>query len=154
MNLMLSLRRCAVVITVLSGFPFPALAGESRPFKGLAHESLSAQPVPVDDGLFLIADGAGRATHVGSFTRHAEVVLHDDGTFDGEVFFTAANGDVLRAALTGSLGQDGLLAGVYTFTGAGTGSTGRFADASGSATFTGPFDGINAVLSIDGKIKY
>src|SRR5262249_32645233 len=104
-----------------------------------------------EDGIHLVADGVGEATHLGYFTRHAEVVLHDDGTFDGEVVFTAANGDELRAELVGSLGPGGL-AGVYTFT--ATGSTGRFADVSGSANFAGPFDGMNAVLSIDGKIEY
>ena len=151
MNPMLLLRRFAVVITILSGFAFAATAGVPRPFKGLAQESLTAPPVLIGDDLFVVTDGAGRATHLGDFTRHAEVFLHQDGTFDGDVFFTAANGDVLRADLTGSLGPDGLV-GVYTFT--ATGSTGRFADVTGSANFTGPFDGINAVLSIDGWIEY
>jgi hypothetical protein len=152
MNLM-SLRRSAVVILVLAGTAFAALAGESRPLKGWAYESLSADPVPIGEDLFLVADGGGRLTHLGNFTRHAEVLLHTDNSFDGEVLFTAANGDVLRADLHGSLGPEGL-SGFYTFT--AEGSTGRFADVSGSAEFIGPFNGLNALilLSIDGEIEY
>src|SRR5262245_66378992 len=68
MNLTLSLRRFAVVITVLSGFAVAATAGQSRPFKGWAYESLSAPPVVMEDGIHLIADGVGEATHLGYFT--------------------------------------------------------------------------------------
>jgi hypothetical protein len=142
----------AVVITIFSGFAAAAAAGKPRPLKGWAFESLSAPPVLIGVDVFLVADGGGQLTHLGNFTRHAEVLLHPDDSFDGEVFFTAANGDVLRADLHGNLGSDGLLTGFYTFT--AEGSTGRFADVIGSAHFTGPFDGSSAFLSIDGEIEY
>lgn len=148
MNPIFSSRRFAIVVTALLTFTFPALAGHPRPFKGWAYEALTGPPLPVVGGFLLSADGAGEATHLGTFTRHADVFLHDDGTMEGEVVFTADNGHELYAHLDGVFG--GTVSGRYTF----QGGTGRFTDASGFADFTGTSDGASAAISFVGKIQY
>jgi len=127
----------------------PALAGDGRPFKGHATETvIGAEPTP--DGLLVTTVGAGLATHLGRFTREASVTIHDDGTFDGTVTFTAANGDRLVADLEG-MATPPTLQGTYTF----TGGTGRFANASGVAAFEGvTADGIHVALTFEGTIQY
>jgi hypothetical protein len=152
MSAIFSSRRFAIVVTALLAFAFPALAGHPRPFKGWAFEALTGPPVPVEGGFLLSADGAGEATHLGPFTRHADVFLHDDGTghIEGEVVFIADNGHELYAHLDGTFVPGGPVFGSYTF----HGGTGRFADASGSADFSGTNDGVSAAITFVGKIQY
>jgi hypothetical protein len=148
MNPIFFSRRFAIVVTALLTFALPAFAGHPRPFKGWSYEALSATPVEVGDDLFLVTDGAGRATHLGEFTRHTEVFLHPDNTIEGDVTFTTDDGYELYAHLEGVLGAT--VTGHYTF----QGGTGRFTDASGFADFAGTSDGVSAAVSIVGKIQY
>jgi hypothetical protein len=53
------------------------------------------------------------------------------GQFTGEVVFTAANGDTLRALVNGTFVSPTTAAGTYTF----DGGTGRFQQAYGDASF-------------------
>ena len=80
-------------------------------------------------------EGAGKATHLGRFTRTKEMLFDwNTLTFEGTVVFTAKNGDELYADFAGgpfSL-ETGLAPGTYAF----TGGTGRFAGAGGEAEFT------------------
>jgi hypothetical protein len=128
----------------------PASAGDGRPFKGHAKETvISAEPTL--DGLLVTTVGAGLATHLGRFTRDASVLIHGDGTFQGTVVFTAANGDQLFTDLEGMSTSPTMQVGTYTF----TGGTGRFEDAFGVATFRGlTADGIHVALTFEGTIQY
>lgn len=150
MSLFRSSSRAVVGIVLAALIGLPAVAGETRPMKGRAFEDvISAEPVP--DGLLVTTVGAGNATHLGRFTREASVVVHDDGTFDGTVVFTAANGDQLVADLDGGYQSLTLISGLYTF----TGGTGRFSDATGSADFDAvTADGLHADIVFSGSIQY
>ena len=96
--------------------------------------------------------GAGQATHLGSFTRLASVVIRlVDGRTEGTVVFTAANGDQLFADFEGTPTSPTTVVGTYTF----TGGTGRFSDASGVAEFVGvTSDGIHIAIAFEGTIQY
>src|SRR5437764_10614863 len=80
----------------------PAAADHWRPFKGHSDEMIIAAE-PVADGVLVTSVGEGLATHLGRFTPEAHVDNHGDGTFEGEVVFTAANGDQLFADIEGVL---------------------------------------------------
>jgi hypothetical protein len=137
-------------LTAIAALALPASAGEQRPFYGRGTEAVIAA-APTSEGLAVTATGAGQATHLGRFTRVADVVIHPDNTFDGTVVFTAANGDRLVADLAGGFTSQTTLAGVYTF----TGGSGRFSDASGTAGFEGETpDGIHVSLTFKGSIQY
>ncbi len=136
------------LFTILS-LALPAFAGESVPFKGRAHETITSA-VPMADGLHVTTEGSGQATHLGRFLRFAEGVIHDDGTVVGTVVFIAANLDELCLDIDGGFTPAGTLEGTYTI----TGGTGRFSDASGSAAFVGIPDGIHIALTFDGTISY
>jgi hypothetical protein len=138
------------LVTTIAALCLPAYAGELLPFKGRATEAvIAAEPVP--DGTLVTTTGTGQATHLGRLLRDASVVIHDDGTLDGAVVFTAANGDQLVADLEGALTSPTTLAGTYTF----TGGTGRFSDASGTASFVGVTpDGLHVSLTFYGSIQF
>jgi hypothetical protein len=140
----------AVFSVALAGFCVRAVAHDSRPLKGSAYEDVtSAQPVGND--LQVTTVGAGIATHLGRFTREATVLIHPDGTLDGTVTFTAANGDKLFTDLRGGLQSPTLISGLYTI----SGGTGRFTGASGSATFDATTaDGLHAEITFSGTIRY
>jgi hypothetical protein len=129
-----------MALTAIVGLALPALGEDWRPFKGHADEMLTGAE-PVDDDCLkscqVTAVGAGRATHLGRFTRLACGVRHVDGSVEGTVEFTAANGDTLCAEVKGEPpipGPTGLtVRGTCTF----IGGTGRFSDASGGAYFVG-----------------
>ena len=101
--------------------------------------------------------GAGTATHLGAYTEAGSVafiptsdptVLQIVGTTD----YTASNGHVLHAVVTGELN---LLTGAITATLTYDGGTGRFEDATGSATLIGqllPGGGVAATVS--GTVNY
>src|SRR5262245_40637427 len=72
-----------------------AVGDEIRPFRGHVDEVI-IDVAPVPEGLLVTATGEGQATHLGQFTRLGRVVLHpEDGSAQGTVVFTAANGDQL-----------------------------------------------------------
>src|SRR3954468_10264316 len=79
----------------------PTSAGDSRPFKGHSDEMV-IDAEPVADDLIVTAVGRGQATHLGRFTSEVSVVSHADGTFEGTIVFTAANGDQLFADIEGT----------------------------------------------------
>lgn len=134
----------------VAGLILRASADDSLPFKGRAFEVVtSATPTP--DGLLVTAVGGGEATYLGRFTREATVLIRADGTLDGTVTFTAANGDQLFADIDGAPTPPPTLAGTYTF----TGGTGRFEGASGSASFEGfTTDFIHVALTFEGTIEF
>ncbi|MGH8068149.1 MAG: hypothetical protein ACRERE_23535 [Candidatus Entotheonellia bacterium] len=147
-----------MALTVIVGLALPALGDHWRPFSGHADEERKGPPMPVDDGIQVTTTGAGWATHLGSFTREATVVIHADGSAEGTVKFTAANGDQLWADIEGASPipiSSTTRVGTYTF----TGGTGRFSDASGEADFVGvtTFDSAgNPHIAVDfeGTIQY
>src|SRR5688572_18562843 len=82
-----SIALCGFALAALLGLGFPTAAGDWLPFKGSASETITG-----GNGVnFFITDGAGVATHLGNFTRHAVVTL-DGGAASGTVVVTAANG--------------------------------------------------------------
>jgi hypothetical protein len=83
--------------------------------------------------VLLLADGRGKASHLGTFTfTISNLVNGSNRTSDGSYEFTAANGDTLTADCTGQgtlTATPGVLSIVETAT--ITGGTGRFTGASG-----------------------
>lgn len=152
---MLRTRTCrmaslVMAFTAILGLALPASADDPRPFRGSA-EGMITGVEPVPDGLLLTVATTGEATHLGRFTRDEMVVLHADGTLEGSLVFTAANGDRLFADVEGGFISPTTAVGTYTF----TGGTGRFSDASGEADFVGVTpDGIHLSLTFEGTISY
>jgi hypothetical protein len=152
---MLRMRACrtaslVVALMVVVGLASPAAADDPLPFRGRAVEVVTSA-VPVEGGILVTTTGAGEATHLGRFTREATVLIHPDGTFEGTVVFTAANGDQLGADLEGGPTSLTTQAGTYTF----SGGTGRFSDATGEADFTAvTSDGIHVALTFEGAIEF
>ena len=140
-----------IALTAIVGLALPALGDDSRPFRGHADEVATVDG-QVGNDLLVTGTGAGRATHLGSFTRLSSVVIHlGNGSAEGTVVFTAANSDQLFADFEGTPTSPTTLGGTYTF----TGGTGRFSDASGVAEFVGvTFDGIHIAIEFEGTIHY
>ncbi|WP_152054124.1 hypothetical protein [Tautonia marina] len=135
---------------------------QPRPFRGNAEGLVTGLIEPSEDCPFggFTAFWTGNATHLGRFTRQ-EVLCYTNAElteFEGEIVFTAANGDTLSLKFSGSFepGPGGTLLaeGPYEF----TGGTGRFANASGSAGYQAvafPIgDQVLAVVEFDGFICY
>jgi hypothetical protein len=106
--------------------------GRPRPFHLKEHGTATFNA----DGT-ISSDGTGTATHLGKFTlrRTAKLTPSRDGgdaTVEGEALLTAANGDLLKASITGTFNPA---------TGAGVliyqwqGGTGRFQNATGTSTW-------------------
>lgn len=113
----------------------------ARPFA--AHCDLAIQPgTPVGPGLIRQLDvGECRATHLGRAAFVSDKVINVvAGTQTLQATFTAANGDVLRAAGTGTSTMIAPGHVAFTATITFTGGTGRFADASGHAAIEGEAD--------------
>ena len=153
MNLLLSFRRLALAVAVLTilSLELRASAATPVPFRGRADVVLTGrEPVP-PDSLRLTASATGQATHLGQFTR-TETLIVSNGTFRGRLVFTAANGDELRAAISGHFTSESgdSAEGTYVF----RGGTGRFENASGRATFEVTPDGPNFDVTFNGTIQY
>src|SRR5580765_4550013 len=142
-----------MALPATGGLPRPAVADEMRPFRGhVAEVIIDVRPNPAG-GLLVTATGEGQATHLGRFTRLGKVVLHpEDGSAEGTVVFTAANGDQLFMDVIGLPTTTASISGTYTF----TGGTGRFGNASGGADFAGVIapDGIHITVAFEGTIQY
>ena len=150
-----------MALSAIVGLALPAFGNDWRPFSGHVDETLTGAP-PVDDDCLsscqVTAVGAGRATHLGRFTRLSCVVVHEDGSPEGITEFIAANGDKLCAEVKGDppiLGPTGLsVRGTYTF----TGGTGRFSDVSGGTYFVGVItsddSGTHITVDFGGIIQY
>jgi hypothetical protein len=127
----------------------PRISGRSGPFKGHA-DSVVTGVEATPDGLRLTVAATGQATHLGRFTRDESVVVHADATFEGTLFFTAANGDQLFADVEGAFISATTALGTYTF----TGGTGRFKNASWGTGFVGvTSDGIHIAVKFAGTIS-
>ena len=124
-----------------------AAAASNRRFKGTAEGVITGFTPPAT----LDADATGTATHLGNFTRHEQITLGAGGSISGKITFVAANGDKLKASVSGQLNPaTGDATGTYTF----TGGCGRFSDATGSAAFTAHTNFVTMSASFDGTIDY
>jgi hypothetical protein len=137
-----------MVLTAILGMALQASAGDAVPMKGRAAVVITG---PGPEGIGLAASGVGEATHLGRFTRTENVIIHDDGTIDGKIHFTAANGDRLCVEFVGAFTSPTTAEGTYTF----TGGSGRFSDASGEADFTAETaDGLHFSVEFEGTISF
>jgi hypothetical protein len=141
--------RAAYLVVVLAaslGTAFHASAGAAVPFKGHA-----AVVITGVDGNHLSTSGTGQATHLGRFTRTEDAFLHEDGTLDGTLVITAANGDQLFVEFVGAFTAPTTAEGTYTI----SGGTGRFSDASGEAEFAASTaDGMHFTIEFEGAISF
>ena len=122
----------AMTVALLFSLAGPVAAGDQVPFKGNLAGKVTVTPLAPPVASVLIG-ATGDATHLGRFSL---VIPHQvnqalrvgAGTYE----FTAANGDKLTAAFTGTatLVAPGVLS--TTETGIITGGTGRFAGATGT----------------------
>jgi hypothetical protein len=101
--------------------------------------------------------GSGHATHLGNYTETGNVTFSPTDVpgilrIDGEVVYTAANGDQLYANVIGHLnGETGAITATITY----VGGTGRFGDAAGSATLLGQILPGGAIsVTVTGTIDY
>ena len=131
---MKTLNRTILAFALISSMSMALVqtASASVPFKGRGNgEITGVQPGPT--GVAMSGVASGQATHLGEYTRAENILLNPaDGTFTGNVTFTAANGDQLTADISGAFTSAATASGNYTF----TGGTGRFADATGTAVFS------------------
>jgi hypothetical protein len=116
---------------------------------------LKGQDVAALDGLTLNFTASGTATHLGNWQVQGSVDLVPVGAnfeFQGTAVFTAANGDLLNAELSGEfVPATGVATEFWTF----TGGTGRFAGASGSTeglSFNYPDGSFD--IELEGNIVY
>jgi hypothetical protein len=139
--------------------------GTDRPFKGYANSTSTVvtpdnpapdifQPENPDNKViigYFDVTYVGQTTHMGKITRQEYAVLYEDFTFEGLMFFVAANGDELVADLDGGFTGPTTGAGCYTF----IGGTGRFEEASGVTCFElyTP-DLVNIFVTWDGVVSY
>jgi len=148
--------RLVMALTAIVALAPPALVDNWLPFRGHADEVITgAEFDPARNILHVTAPGTGQATYLGRFTREGHVIVHADGSAEGSVVFTAANGDQLLAKIKGEPIPGTTVptvGGAYTF----TGGTGRFSDASGGADFVGVIasDGIHITVAFEGTIQY
>ena len=119
------------------------------PFKGKAKGEITSL-LPGPGGIAVIALSEGTATHLGRFTREEDILLDPNtGSFTGDIFFTAANGDQLVGTVAGAFTSPTTAAGTYTF----TGGSGRFENATGGADFVVSMpDGIHFTLKFNGTL--
>jgi hypothetical protein len=124
---------CAFVVLLAA---LPALAAEQVPFKGTwIGSTVSATPVG-ESVVLVVSSGTGITTHLGKMvmtTPHLSYL--DTFVVEGTQVFTAANGDILNATITGQFvpNAEGNLE--ATLIGLITGGTGRFEGASGTYEF-------------------
>lgn len=136
----------------------PTSAGDTVPFRGV-WEGTTVSAVPQSpDVVLVVASGTGNATRLGHFQMTSPHLTYlSTLQVEGTQTFTAANGDLLYATVTGQFvpdaegNLDATLAGVIT------GGTGRFSGATGSYDFRihsepGAF-GFDSVAEIDGSIS-
>ena len=138
-----------IVCSAILALTLPAAAGDQVPFKGSGLDLItSLQPYP--DGLHFTNAATGQATHLGRFTWAGHGVIHANGTLEGALVFTAANGDELFASVEGALTSPTTGASTYVF----TGGTGRFENASGEAeVVAATSDGIHFALTFNGTLS-
>jgi len=128
---LISLSAFAVLLHTL-----PAMAAEQVPFQGVwSGSTVSATPVG-PNVVLVVSSGSGKTTHLGKMVMTSPHLTYlDTFAVEGTQVFTAANGDVLNATITGQFvpNAEGNLE--ATLVGLITGGTGRFEGASGSYDF-------------------
>jgi hypothetical protein len=145
-----------MALTAIMGLALPALGDDGSPFIRGHYMLTGTEAEPVADDCLnrcqVTGVDTGQATHLGRFTRLGMVVIHADGSVEGTVVFTAANGDQLFMDVIGLPSTTASISGTYTF----TGGTGRFGNASGGADFVGVIapDGIHITVAFEGTIQY
>src|SRR5437764_1213770 len=88
-----------VLVALLVGAMSSSLRADAdRPFRGSAEGMITGMAPPNE----LIVQYTGNATHLGNFTREEHLFVGPNGSLTGTIVFTAANGDQLRASLTGA----------------------------------------------------
>jgi len=139
----------AIVLFESMGLTTSARAIASVPFKGKAKGEITSL-LPGPGGVAVIAVSEGTATHLGKFTREEDILLDPNtGSFTGDIFFTAANGDQLIGTVAGAFTSPTTATGTYTF----TGGTGRFENATGGADFVVSMpDGIHFTVKFEGTL--
>ena len=150
MNLFSFLRPVVILLLVVGSVTFSNRASaEER-----AYQSRSTAVLDFATGNFV---AAGNATHLGKYIESGKVsITGDDPTalnVAGSAILTAANGDELRVAITGTLDfSTGAIIGTITFDGA---TEGRFKDATGSASLEAQIqpDGTVTIV-VEGTIDY
>jgi hypothetical protein len=138
-------------VFVLFGAALPLAAGTTVPFRGRG-EGAIINAVPRPSGVLdLTVVATGNATQLGSFLRTEELVFDPaTGTLEGDISFTAANGDELWGTVAGGFIAPGIATGTYTF----TGGTGRFVNASGGADFVvTTADGVHFTVEFEGLLS-
>jgi hypothetical protein len=139
---------CACALFILTAPASPARADHPRPYAGTFDLVLNQfTPQPNGDVLIrgLLQDG--QATFLGPFHGDVQYLVHPDGSFEGTARKVAANGDVLRESLTGSLTPLGSI-GTFTL----TGGTGRFANATAGGAFLSTWTGaVTAAVQFTGS---
>jgi hypothetical protein len=141
-----------MVVTAILGPAPSALAGEqSVPISG-HYEAMITSATPAPDGLHVTDVGEGNASHLGQLTSKENGVIHPDGSVQGMVVLTAANGDQLFWSDVGRFTSPTTIAGTGTF----MGGTGRFSNASGTAQFEAVLssDGVHFTFRFEGTIQF
>lgn len=138
-----------MALVTLIGAGLPAVAANQGPLKGKGEGSVTGF-VPGPDGITMTTVAQGNATHLGLFTREEVILLNpNSGTFEGQVVYTAANGDQLFGTVAGGFTSQTTATGSYTF----SSGTGRFANATGSASFVlATPDGLNFTVRFEGSL--
>lgn len=133
----MSLRRLmcsSALLLVLHAWP--VVADDLVPFNGNWNGStVSATPI-AENVVLVVSSGSGTATHLGSFVMTSPHLTYlDTFAVEGTQVFTAANGDMLTATISGQFvpNAEGNLE--ATLAGIITGGTGRFGGATGSYDF-------------------
>jgi hypothetical protein len=144
-----------ILILVAAGSASVAASQADVPFyTSLQVHPAFAGPITVPPGGFkLDVPGGGRATHLGDCTWHALMWVYGDQTQDGDMVFTAANGDELHGSFVGTGHPD--TAGVSHFQGTYEfdGGTGRFEHATGAGAYWGTAVLGDGVLYFDGTLN-
>jgi len=143
-----------MILSLVSLTTLTVLAN-AMPFHLVEHGTLT--PVPNQPGHF-VAEGTGRATHLGAIIVHRTLSLTPttDGSglvdVEGEATLVAANGDELRTGIEGTLNPEtGHAILVYDW----EGGTGRFENATGTTTWQVDVNPDNTYdVVADGIIKY
>jgi hypothetical protein len=127
------------LVVVVAGSASVAASKADVPFTtSLQVHPSFAGPITVPPfGFKLDVPGEGRATHLGDSTWHAVMNVYSNQTQDGEMVFTAANGDELHGSFVGTGRPDANgvshFEGTYEF----DGGTGRFEHATGAGAYWG-----------------
>ena len=163
--LALSLAGCAEHAPAPTNPPPAALAragagagdADARPIRGQCTTTFAPIPRPLPAVYRQVATGTCQLSHLGRTTlRLVQDVNFAAGTQTSvEVTYTAANGDVLRAANVGTSERSGSgvrFRGDVRF----VGGTGRFVNATGQARIVGTADFVanTSAYTLDGRIAY